>query len=282
MVSEVLTVAGQFPLMTAVNGIRGLVHAAIERASKATGVDFGFLMKTANRESGFNPTAKAGTSSAAGLFQFVEQTWLSTLKTHGGKYGYGQYAALIGKTDEGRYFVQGDARRAVMDLRFDPHAASLMAGELASDHAAYLRGRTGREPTSGELYAAHFLGPKGSAKLIDAMESRPGMSAAALFPEAASANRSIFYRDGRPATVAEVYANLTKTGGDLPAVKAAPQPYLQYASLKGLSAQQEQEALIAFILGGKDGESSEATGRQWSGSMFTSEMLKILSDSRKT
>jgi hypothetical protein len=269
--------------MTAVNGIRGLVHAAIERASKATGVDFGFLMKTANRESGFNPTAKAGTSSAAGLFQFVEQTWLSTLKTHGGKYGYGQYAALIGKTDEGRYFVQGDARRAVMDLRFDAQAASLMAGELASDHAAYLRGRTGREPTSGELYAAHFLGPKGSAKLIDAMESRPGMSATALFPEAASANRSIFYRDGRPATVAEVYANLTKTGGDLPAVKAAPpEPFLQYASLKGLSAQQEQEALIAFILGGKDGDSSQGSGRQWSGSMFTSEMLKMLSDSRKT
>jgi hypothetical protein len=268
--------------MTAVNGIRGFVQAAIERASKATGVDFGFLMKTANRESGFNPAAKAGTSSAAGLFQFVEQTWLSTLKTHGGKHGYGQYAALIGKTDDGRYYVQGDARRAVMDLRFDAQAASVMAGELASDHAAYLRGRTGREPTSGELYAAHFLGPKGSAKLIEAMESRPGVSAAALFPEAASANRSIFYRDGRPASVAEVYANLTKTGGDLPGVKAPQGAYLQYASLKGMSAQQEQEALVAFILGSKDDGASQDAGRQWSGSMFTSEMLKMLSDSRKT
>jgi hypothetical protein len=267
--------------MTAVTGIRGFVHAAIERASKATGVDFGFLMKTANRESGFNPAAKAGSSSAAGLFQFVEQTWLSTLKTHGGKYGYGQYAALIGKTEGGRYFVQGDARRAVMDLRFDPHAASLMAGELASDHAAYLRGRTGREPTSGELYAAHFLGPKGSAKLIDAVENRPGVSAAALFPEAAAANRSIFYRDGRPATVGEVYANLTKTGGDLPAMREASPAYLQYASLQGMSAQQEQQALIAFILGGKDGGGSRDAMSSLPTSMFTSEMLKMLSDSRK-
>ena len=112
--------------MTAVSGIKGFVHAAIERASQATGVDFGFLMKTANRESGFNPTAKAGTSSAAGLFQFVEQTWLATLKAHGGKYGYGQYAALIGQNSDGRYYVQGDARRAVMDLRFDAQAASLL------------------------------------------------------------------------------------------------------------------------------------------------------------
>lgn len=282
MVSEVLTGAGDLALMNPVNGIRGLVHAAIDRAAKATGVDFGFLMKTANRESGFNPTAKAATSSAAGLFQFVEQTWLSTLKTHGGKYGYGQYAAMIGKSAEGRYFVQGEARKAVMDLRFDPQAASLMAGELASDHAAYLRGRTGREPTSGELYAAHFLGPKGSAKLIDAMETRPGASAAALFPEAASANRSIFYRDGRPRTVAEVYANLTKTGGDQPGVSAPAQPFIQYASLRGLSVQQEQEALLAFILNGRDGDSGRDAAGRAPGSMFTSEMLKLLSDSRQT
>ena len=62
-----------------------------------------------------------------------------------------------------------EARKAVMDLRLDPHAASLMAGELVSDHASYLKGRVGRQPTAGELYAAHFLGPKGSAQLIEAM-----------------------------------------------------------------------------------------------------------------
>ncbi|MDB5435973.1 MAG: lytic transglycosylase, partial [Phenylobacterium sp.] len=69
----------------AIEGIRGVVEAAIQRASQATGVDFSFLMKTAGRESGMNPAAKAGGSSAAGLFQFVEQTWLSTLKQHGAK-----------------------------------------------------------------------------------------------------------------------------------------------------------------------------------------------------
>ena len=231
----------------AVQGIRGIVEAAIERASKATGVDFGFLMKTAGRESGMNPRAQAGSSSAAGLFQFVEQTWLSTLKQHGSKYGYARYAQLISKGSDGRYHVDGkDARQAVMDLRLDPHAASLMAGELASDHAAYLKGRVGRDPTAGELYAAHFLGPQGSARLIEAVQARPGVSAASLFPDAARANKSIFYREGRAATVGEVYANLTKTGGAREGV-AAPRDadsgetaFVQYASARRLARQQEQ------------------------------------------
>jgi len=192
----------------------GGVEAAIRRASTATGVDFDFLMKTARRESAMNPSAQARTSSAAGLFQFIEQTWLATVKQSGAKHGYGQYADLIQRGNDGRWRVEGSARNVVMDLRFDPQAASTMAGELTASNAAYLRGRTGREPEAGDLYAAHFLGPAGAAKLMEAMSSRPGASAAAMFPEAASANRSIFYRDGRPATVAEVHANLQRTAGE--------------------------------------------------------------------
>jgi len=130
----------------AVTGIRGVVEAAIHRASNATGVDFGFLMGTAKRESGGNPTARAGTSSASGLFQFIDQTWLSTLKQHGAKYGYARYAELIRQGSDGRYSVAGDeARKAVMSLKLDPHAASLMAGELTSDHAG-LSARPYRTP----------------------------------------------------------------------------------------------------------------------------------------
>jgi len=273
----------------AVQGIRGIVEAAIERASRATGVDFGFLMKTAGRESSFNPRARASTSSAAGLFQFVDQTWLSTLKQHGSKHGYARYADLITRGSDGRYRVNGaEARRAVMDLKLDPHAASLMAGELASDHAAYLKGRTGRMPTAGELYAAHFLGPQGSAKLINAMQSQPGAPAASLFPDAARANRSIFYRDGRAATVSEVYANLTRTGGSGEAVarKAGPEAdpidggFVQYASMRRTARQREQDALVALILKGSQPADQAGVGSRLTGSLFTSEMLKMLSDNR--
>ncbi len=201
----------------------GAVEGALRNAAQATGVDFDFLVRTARRESSFNPAAKAPTSSAAGLFQFVEQTWLSTVKRHGAKHGLQRFADMIARGADGRYRVTDPgARRAVLNLRYDAQAASLMAGELASDHAAYLRGRTGREPSAGDLYAAHFLGPAGSAKLIEAVRTNPGASAAALFPAAASANRSIFYRSGRAASVAEVYANLTRTGGPAPAVGPEP------------------------------------------------------------
>ncbi len=112
-----------------IQGVRNVVEAAIQRASQATGVDFGFMMKTARRESGMNPAAQASSSSAAGLFQFIDQTWLSTLKQHGAKHGLGAYADLISRGSDGRYRV-GDpqARRVVMDLKLEPHAASLMAG----------------------------------------------------------------------------------------------------------------------------------------------------------
>ncbi|MBI1686054.1 transglycosylase SLT domain-containing protein [Caulobacter hibisci] len=279
----------------AVQSIRNVVESAIQRASSATGVDFTFLMGTAKRESGYNPAAKARTSSASGLFQFVDQTWLSTLKKHGAKYGYARYADLIQQGSDGKYRVAGDeARKAVLGLKLDPHAASLMAGELASDHASYLRGRVGRSPTSGELYAAHFLGPKGSARLIEAASNSPGASAASMFPEAAAANRSIFYRDGRAATVGEVYANLTKSagGGGVPApVAREAQPesaegFVQYASGRRLDRIQQQQAVVDLVLRGSQGfDGAFGAGRsdgsgtsRVANSLFSAEMLRMLSD----
>lgn len=237
-----------------VESIRSVVQAAIQRASAATGVDFGFLMGTAKRESNYNPAAKAGSSSAAGLFQFVDQTWMATLKTHGAKHGYARYADLIERGSDGRYRVaNADAKKAVMELRMDARAASLMAGELTSENAAYLRGRVGRNPTGGELYIAHFLGPAGSAKLIQAKNANPAASASALFPDAARANPSIFYRAGRPATVAEVYANLTSAGGHAPAATADPAPqkaFIEYASGRRLDRIEQEKALVDLVLRG--------------------------------
>jgi len=273
----------------AIEGIRGVVEAAIQRASQATGVDFSFLMKTANRESGFNPAARSGASSAAGLFQFVEQTWLSTLKAHGAKHGYARYAELIAKGADGRFHVaDGEARRAVMDLRLDPHAASLMAGELTSDSAAYLKGRTGRQPTAGELYAAHFLGPQGSARLIEAVQRQPGASAAQLFPDAAHANKAIFFTAGRPATVGEVYASLTRAAGAgqvTDPAKPAADPdggFIQYASARRLDRQAQQDELISLILRGTQPADQMGVGSRLTGSMFTTEMLKLLHDARSS
>jgi hypothetical protein len=258
----------------------GVIEQAIQRAARATGIDFGFLMRTARRESGYNAGAKAGSSTAAGLFQFVEQTWMATLKRHGAAHGYARYAALISEGGDGKFSIpQGsEARKAVMDLRFDPHAAAVMAGELAADHAAYLRGRVGREPTGGELYAAHFLGPQGSARLIQAFKSSPNTPAANLFPDAAGANHNVFYRNGRPLTVAEVYTDLSQTGGGVTAVKAAADPgqpaFVAYAGAARTERLREQALLVNFFL--SDGDAGQPDIRR----LYSSEMLAAYARAR--
>lgn len=263
-----------------ISGIRSAVQTIIQRAGAATGVDPGYLMKTAQRESSFNPTARASTSSATGLFQFTEQTWLATVKQFGDRHGYSAYAAQIRQNSDGRYVVSGGSRQAVLDLRMDPTAASVMAGEFTQQNAAYLKGRIGREPTQGELYMAHFMGPAGSARLIDALESQPMAPAANIFPDAARANPTIFYRGGRAATVQEVYANLVRTGA-VPPPLPAPEPvgFIQFAgNSRSQEVKREQEVLMALILGGGRGDENSTPGSRLGGSLFSTEMLRVLAD----
>ena len=170
------------------------VAGAIRQAAQATGTSFQYLLATAQVESGLNPQAGAPTSSARGLFQFVEQTWLGTLKQSGAALGYGQCAAAITKTASGHYRVQDPAMRsAILKLRNDPVANAVMAGAFTQANAALLSEKLGRSPSEGELYIAHFLGAGGAARLISAAASNPNAAAASHFPDAAQANSSIFY-----------------------------------------------------------------------------------------
>src|SRR6266851_2874034 len=64
---------------TAAAGIdpsRARIAGAIKQAADTTGTSFEYLLATAKLESNFNPAAGASTSSAHGLYQFIEQTWL--------------------------------------------------------------------------------------------------------------------------------------------------------------------------------------------------------------
>ena len=186
---------------TAPPAARPDVRSSIARASAATGIDFGYLLGQAKLESNLNPNARAGTSSAAGLYQFTNGTWLTTLDQHGASHGYGWAGAAI---ERGK--VQNPAlRQQVMALRYDPDASALMAAELASDNRDVLVGVLGREPDAPELYLAHFLGAGGASKFLAALQSDPGQSAAALFPQAAEANRGIFFAaGGAPRSLGEV------------------------------------------------------------------------------
>ena len=179
------------------------IAGSIKQAATTSGASFEYLLATAKMESNFNPKAAASTSSARGLYQFIDQTWLGTVKEAGAQLGYGKYADAITKNSDGSYSVSDPtARAAIMKLRDDPDAASTMAAVLTQSNSFKLTGRIGRRPTDGELYMAHFMGVGGAAKLISNAEDNPQANAARLFPNAAAANRSIFYdRSGRARSV---------------------------------------------------------------------------------
>jgi hypothetical protein len=196
---------------TAIDPSRTRVTGAIKQASNSTGTSFQYLLATAKMESDFNPSAGASTSSARGLYQFIDQTWLATVKEAGGDLGYGQYADAITKTASGEYVVGDPAtRRVIMTLRDDPNIASAMAGALTQSNSFQLTGMIGRRPTDGELYMAHFMGVASAAKLINSAQDSPQANAARMFPNAAAANRSIFYdRMGQARSVSDVYSLLS-------------------------------------------------------------------------
>lgn len=176
------------------------VTGAIERASARTGVDFSYLMKQAQVESSFNPSAKARTSSASGLFQFIESTWLEMVNKYGEKYGIPANAP----------------KRQVLALRNDPEKAALMAAEFAAENRQTLESCLGETCKIGdtEMYLAHFLGAKGAVNFLKEYNENPQQSGAALFPQAARSNRNVFYNEaGRPKTLEAIYDKFARKLG---------------------------------------------------------------------
>ena len=188
------------------------ITGAIRQAAQSTGISFDYLLTTAQIESNLNPSAQASTSSAKGLYQFIDQTWLGTMKQDGAALGLGQYADAIERSSNGHYDVADPAMRAaILRLRNDPRASAMLAGALTRNNATLVSANIGRQPSNGELYIAHFLGADGAAKLINGASSQPRASAAAMFPQAAAANHNIFYdSSGHARSVGDVYAKLTR------------------------------------------------------------------------
>lgn len=181
---------------------------AVQKASAQTGVDFQFLMEKASTESSFNPAAKAKSSSATGLFQFIENTWLNMVKTHGEKYGLGKYANAITVNDDGKACVKDcDLKKEILNLRKNPEISALMAGEYSAENKEILESKVGGDIGATELYLAHFLGAGGAAKFLNSRDTNPEAKAAAVLPQAAAANKSVFYdrSTGRARSLEQIY-----------------------------------------------------------------------------
>ena len=175
----------------------GTVVSAIKQAAARTGANFAYLVQQANAESSFNPVAKAKTSSASGLYQFIESTWMNMVEKYGDKHGIN---------------TSGKSRGDILALRNDPQTASIMAAEFAGENEKFLNAHWGGKVGSTELYFAHFMGASGASAFLKERDTNPHQQAALLFPAAAKANRNVFYEKstGRMKTLDEVYAFFDK------------------------------------------------------------------------
>lgn len=187
---------------------RSIVERVV-KAAKTTETDPVLLMAIADKESNFRSTVKASTSSASGLFQFIESTWLKALRSFGGRYGHEETAKAIGG-DAGAPRVLPAKRAEILNLRNDPYLSAALAAEMLKQDGAKIAEKLGRALTHGETYLIHFLGPDDAARFMKKMDEEPQASAAQLLPRPARANKPIFYeRDGRKMkdrSVQEVHA----------------------------------------------------------------------------
>jgi hypothetical protein len=161
-------------------------------AAKMAGFDPFIAANVAAVESKFMPRAGAGTSSAKGLYQFVNGTWKDMLKKYGRKYGIAENTH-----------------------QFDPRANALMGMEYLKENYAYLKKNVKGAITDSALYSAHFLGAGGARKFLTA----PGSANAedVVGSAAVKANASVFREPtgqrgvyGRVRTVAETMAEIDK------------------------------------------------------------------------
>lgn len=185
----------------------------ISNAARRTGISPNYLLALAKQESGCDARAVAATSSAAGMFQFIDQTWLLSVHDHAWKYDERPMSDAILLMPSGSAVIdpddEGDVEKRIWNKRLEPQFSAYMAAELARTNYDYLKHKLHREEFGAtDLYMAHFLGPRGAYRFLSSLEKRPEESAAELFPQAAEANRHIFYKNGsgQARSLAEVHS----------------------------------------------------------------------------
>jgi hypothetical protein len=186
------------------------VLQSIHAASAKTGVDFKFLLAQASLESGFHADITTRRSSASGLFQFTNQTWLNMVRDHGRQYGHSDLASAITVQANGKLGVDDKAvEQKILDLRSDVDLSAHLAAELTKGNAAQLERALGRKPSPADLHLSLLLGPTGAIRFLKAHEADGATAAAALVPAAARQNPTIFFDSGHtPKTVAAVYQRI--------------------------------------------------------------------------
>ena len=187
----------------------------VQHAAARTGADPALLVAMAWRESRLDPQARSAQSSARGLMQFTESTWLETVRDHGARHGLAREAAAL--TIDRRTGVigmsDGHALQRLLALRYDPDLAAALAGARLVAAREKLEQAIGREAGVVDLYAVHLLGVSGGRRFLARLNLDPGASAAeAVGREAAERNRGVFFAPGgRALSMREVHAAMVES-----------------------------------------------------------------------
>ena len=207
---------GPAPAGTPAAAMRGVPPALagyVNEAARFAGVSPGYLAATVAREAGtaarsgdYGVRNYEGASTATGLGQFVDGTWLRMLRNNDTRAPTELAVRLSSLTGQD---LRGMSDQQLLALRADPRLSILMTAAYASENARLIKPVLGRDPSEGELYVAHFLGAGGANTLFRALKSNPNAIAAELLPVAAGANPTVFNRNGQALTVEQLYGRLT-------------------------------------------------------------------------
>ncbi|HVJ51395.1 MAG TPA: transglycosylase SLT domain-containing protein [Aliidongia sp.] len=255
----------------AVPSVDPAIVTDIRRASRSANVDFGYMMAQAAQESSFQPDAKASTSSATGLFQFIDSTWLTAVKQYGSKYGLDQYAQQISVGSDGRAHVADPAvKQQILDLRKDPKVSSEIAAEFAHANKTEVERALGRPANSTDLYLAHFLGAQGATDFVKQITHDGSAKAAEILPQAAAANKSVFYdSNGDAKTVAQIYRSFSDK---------IERQISQYASATGADADVSAEKVAIHDESSVTGVNTTDGNTLASMNILTLAALKLISE----
>lgn len=181
----------------------------------------GLVDSIISAESGGDPTAKNPMSSASGPSQFIDSTWLSTIKQH--------------RPDLAQNMSDAD----LLALKSDPQLSRDMTAAYAADNGAILS-KAGLPVTPGTTYLAHFAGPQGAVKVLNA---DPNASVGDVLGTAA-VNANPFLR-GMTAGDLKAWAD-RKMGGQVQTAAAQPAQPLQPAPQQAPLQIAQQQAVPQF------------------------------------
>ncbi len=196
---------------------------ALHNASQKTNISFELLVMKAMIESDLGRVTQSKTSSARGVFQYIEPTWIVLMKRYGNRIGYSEYADSIKYSAEHKkHMVQSQtiSRQDVLDLRENPRIAALIKGYQIQDEVKILaQFKNGARVNATDHYIAHMLGLTMARKFYEFQQTESPIILANLknryFSEAVSLNRSFFYdKTGNGLNAAQAYQAFHKRMSD--------------------------------------------------------------------